>query len=201
MGLRRSGTSIGTCFWNSAYGSPKVRIPDSWYIWEPLAIRFDDGGAGVKKIALTIYGDNYGNRSYSWTAGNVPDDFIWDRRFGEIIAPIGEYEVSVEAWDHPGNKTTAYGEIVIPAPDPTPDPFLDLPAASASRPTEIPRPTPTPRPESSSRAIVWTPTATSAALAFALEPEREEAASVQSEDLSLPPAVPARAAVFLAARV
>ena len=96
--------------------SPSINVPDSWYIWEPLAIQFDDSGTGVKKVSLTIEGEEYGNRSYKWSAGNVPDDFIWDRHFGDVIAPIGEYPVTVEAWDRVGNKSTARGEILIPNP-------------------------------------------------------------------------------------
>lgn len=61
----------------------------------------------------------------------LPDDFIWDRYFGEIIAPIGEYPVTVKAWDTLGNSSTAHGEIVIPEPDPP----GETASASATLPT------------------------------------------------------------------
>jgi len=96
---------------------PTVDIPDSWFIWEPLAIRVEDVLHGIDKVTLTIDGGDYGERSYSWAGSVVPDDFIWDRRFGEIIAPIGEYPVTVRARDGVGNISTALGEIVIPDPE------------------------------------------------------------------------------------
>jgi len=95
---------------------PKVSIPDSWYIWEPLAIQVEDAQHGIDKVTLDIDGGEYGDRSYSWAGSVVPDDFIWDRHFGEIIAPIGDYRVTVRARDGLGNISTASGEIVIPDP-------------------------------------------------------------------------------------
>jgi hypothetical protein len=95
---------------------PKVSIPDSWYIWEPLAIQVQDDTNGIDKVTLTIDGGEYGDRSYDWAGSVVPDDFIWDRHFGEIIAPIGDYPVTVKAKDGLGNISTALGEIVIPDP-------------------------------------------------------------------------------------
>jgi len=79
----------------------------------------DDEGPGVAQVTLTIDGGAYGLRKYTW--GNlslVPDDFIWDRHFGEIIAPIGEYPVTVNATDNLGKVGLANGEIVIPDPNP-----------------------------------------------------------------------------------
>jgi len=97
---------------------PTVKIPDSWYIWEPLAIQVEDAQHGIDKVTLDIDGGEYGDRSYSWAGSVVPDDFVWDRRFGEIIAPIGDYPVTVRARDGLGNISSASGEIVIPDPGP-----------------------------------------------------------------------------------
>jgi hypothetical protein len=96
-------------------GVPRIYIPDSWPIWQHVAINVVDNGIGVERVRLTIHGGQYGERVYNWSSG--PDDFKWDRHFGEIIAPIGGYPVEVEAWDRVGNKGSAWGEIVIPAPD------------------------------------------------------------------------------------
>ncbi len=96
---------------------PSVSIPDSWYIWEPVAISIDDAGVGVAQVTFTIDGGSYGLRKYSWGNLNlVPDGFIWDRHFGEIVAPIGQYPVTVTATDTLGNGASALGEIVIPDP-------------------------------------------------------------------------------------
>ena len=110
---------------------PKVHIPDSWYIWEPLAIQVDEDGNGLERVSLTIDGGEYGDRSYSWAGSVVPEDFIWDRRFGDIIAPIGDYPVTVRAKDSLGNIATASGEIVIPDPG-SADEGADGPASPLS---------------------------------------------------------------------
>jgi len=110
---------------------PTVKIPNSWYIWEPLAIQVDDAQHGIDKVTLDIDGGEYGDRRYSWAGSVVPDDFIWDRRFGEIIAPIGDYPVTVRARDGLGNISTAMGEIVIPDPGPADeDPSESAPSLS-----------------------------------------------------------------------
>jgi hypothetical protein len=96
---------------------PTLSIPDSWYVWEPLAIGLDDGGIGIDRVKLTIEGGNFGDRSFEWSLTNLPNDFIWDRHIGEVIAPIGDYPVSVKAWDLLGNSTSATGLILIPAPE------------------------------------------------------------------------------------
>jgi len=96
-------------------GEPRIYIPASWPIWQRVAINVVDNGIGVERVRLTIHGGEFGERVYYWSSG--PDDFKWDRRFGDIVAPIGSYPVEVEAWDRVGNKGAAWGEIVIPAPD------------------------------------------------------------------------------------
>jgi hypothetical protein len=88
---------------------PDLSIPEEWYIWEPLAIGVADGQVGVDRVRLTIDGGGFGKRVYEWNLANLPNDFIWDRHFGEIIAPIGEYPVTVQAWDELGNSASASG--------------------------------------------------------------------------------------------
>ena len=123
---------------------PILSIPDAWYVWEPLAIGVDDGQIGVDRVKLTIDGGSFGNRVYEWTLGNLPSDFIWDRHFGEIIAPIGEYPVTVKAWDLLGNSTTAAGLILIPPPE-EPESAEEVSGpVSEPPPTEAPEPTSAP---------------------------------------------------------
>lgn len=96
---------------------PSIQIPDVWNIWEPLAIQADDAGVGVETIKLTIHSDQYGDRKFQWAASVLPGDFIWDRYFGDLVAPIGDYSVTVRAWDTLGNDASASGLILIPAPE------------------------------------------------------------------------------------
>lgn len=111
---------------------PVVGIPDSWYIWEPLAIQVEDTHHGIDRVSLTIDGGEYGYRSYNWAASQVPEGFIWDRHFDEVIAPIGDYPVAARAWDTLGNSATAHGEIVIPDPGSVPGVESAAPEALAS---------------------------------------------------------------------
>ena len=164
---------------------PSVNIPDSWYIWEPLAIAVDDGGVGLETVKLTIDGGLYGVRTYQWSPGNVPDDFIWDRRFGQVIAPIGEYSVTVQAWDALGNGSSATGLIAIPAPD------TEAQAAfvAQTEPTPTAIPAPKAPPQVSSLIIIPTP-ANEPLAALALE-EAARPATAGEPDIAASTARPA----------
>ena len=138
-------------------GEPRIYIPDSWPIWQTVAINVVDNGIGVDRVRLTIHAGSYGERVYNWDSGQ--DEFRWDRYIDGISMPIGGYPVEVEAWDRVGNKGAAWGEIVIPAPDevdeeddpgvlsiaPPDDPLSEPPSTSgdaepASQPTNTPEP-------------------------------------------------------------
>ncbi len=95
---------------------PLVDIPDSWYIWEEAPIKVSDRGIGVSRAQLTIHGGSYGNRKYKWSSSNIPSRFTWDRHFGDVVAPPGEYSVTLEGWDSVGNKGSDIGVILIPMP-------------------------------------------------------------------------------------
>ncbi|HLF36859.1 MAG TPA: hypothetical protein VI520_02875 [Anaerolineales bacterium] len=153
---------------------PTLAMPDEWYIWEPLAIGVEDGQVGVDRVKLTIDGGSFGNRVYEWTLGNLPSDFIWDRHFGEIIAPIGEYPVSVKAWDLLGNSSSAAGLILIPAPE---EPETDEDSfATFAEPASTEGPVPTAAPIAGGSVVE--PTATHEPVAAVLV--AEPATSIES---------------------
>jgi len=154
---------------------PTLSIPDAWYIWEPLAVGVDDGGVGIDRVKLTIDGGSFGNRSYEWSLSNLPDDFIWDRHIGEVIAPIGEYPVTVQAWDLLGNSTSATGLILIPAPE---EPEA---AEGISGPVSEPAPAEAPEPTSApiASALSVQPASTGEPLAALVE---EPVASIESAE-------------------
>jgi hypothetical protein len=137
-------------------GEPRIYIPDSWPIWQTVAINVVDNGIGVDRVRLTIHAGSYGERVYNWNSGQ--DEFRWDRYIDGVSMPIGGYPVEVEAWDRVGNKGAAWGEIVIPAPDeveeekdpgvlsvepseePTEPPSTSGGGEPASQPTNTPEP-------------------------------------------------------------
>ena len=72
--------------------------------------------------------------------GQPQQDVVWDRHFGKILAPIGEYLVKVNAVDVLAQEVEVQGVIVIPPVDtPTVTPTLvmtrTLTATSTARPT------------------------------------------------------------------
>lgn len=160
---------------------PSIGIPDAWTIWEPLAIQVDDP-RGVELIELTVKGGEYGNRYYQWNLANLPNNWIWDRYFDEIVAPIGEYSVTVEAWDLLGNGSTAHGTIVIPPPEP-----VEGEAAAAETEPETSSGSTEPAEElAGAEGAVTQPTPTPAPLA-ALAVQPEAPAAAQSDPISSAP--------------
>ncbi|MGH2621828.1 MAG: hypothetical protein ACRDHG_14840 [Anaerolineales bacterium] len=157
---------------------PTLSIPDAWYIWEPLAIGVDDGGVGIDRVKLTIDGGSFGDRSYEWSLSNLPGDFIWDRHIGEVVAPIGEYPVTVQAWDLLGNSTSAAGLILIPAPE--------EPEAAEEVSEPVSEPAPTEAPEDSA-----TPIGSGLSLGATATNEPVVAALVDESAASIGPAAPA----------
>ena len=163
-------------------GDPNVSIPGSWYIWEPVSISVADSGIGVDTVKLTVHGGSYGNRTYTWAnPALVPDDFVWDRRFGDIVAPIGNYPVTVEAWDNLGNRGVDTGTILIPDPGPqaVSTPTTTPTTLSQSTPTQ-PSPTTTIVPETKPLVSQPSPTSTTrpaVAMSFGDEDEIDGAAS------------------------
>ncbi len=123
---------------------PRVDITEQWMIWETASLRVQDSGIGIRNAALVIDGGRYGERRYFWTSGNIPGRFTWDRHFGDLIAPPGEYQAILTAWDGLGNSGSDTGVVIIPEP-PTATPTL--------APTAIPAATNRP----SKRALKSTP--------------------------------------------
>jgi hypothetical protein len=153
---------------------PLVDIPDRWNIWEEAPLVVDDGGIGLAGVQVTILGGEYGSRTYDYSPGTLPGAVVWDRRFAapgdppatfSMLAPIGEYEVAAEAWDHQGNQASDAGVLVIPSPG-------AAPAETAASATAALPPTATPTIRRVQAATI-TPTATP--LAVAIVPVVEQA--------------------------
>ena len=123
---------------------PRVDITEQWMIWETASLRVQDSGIGIHNATLVIDGGRYGERRYLWTSGSIPGRFSWDRHFGDVIAPPGEYQVVLTAWDGLGNSGSDSGVVIIPEP----------PTAT---PTIAPTVTPTATSRPSKRALQATP--------------------------------------------
>jgi hypothetical protein len=157
---------------------PLVDIPDRWNIWDEAPLVVDDGGIGLAGVRVTILGGEYGSRTYDYSPGTLPGAVVWDRRFAapgdppgtfSILAPIGEYEVAVQAWDHQGNQASDTGVLVIPSPGAAP------PETAASAAAVLP-PTATPTIRRIQAATI-TPARTATPLAVAALPLVEQGAA------------------------
>ncbi|HEX9680494.1 MAG TPA: Ig-like domain-containing protein, partial [Anaerolineales bacterium] len=116
--------------------APRVNIPDSWPIWEEPRLHVSDSGSGLAAVLVTIDGGRYGVRRWEYRSPDswMPKTIAWDRRFGDIIAPIGEYPVEVEAWDRAGNHGADEGLLLIPDPGPAPTPAEPMVEEEAASP-------------------------------------------------------------------
>ena len=118
---------------------PGIALPESWPIWERVAVTAHDGQSGLAKVEVTVR-----DRRERWPAvsqvyaadgASFTTEIAWDRRFGDgTLAPIGEYDVVVEAQDAAGNTTWETAHILIPAPGVTPTP---LPSAASQQTSSL----------------------------------------------------------------
>ena len=97
---------------------PFVKVQDRWNIWESGAVSVrDNGGLPVDGVRVTIR-DPQGRWPavvQEYSLRNMPGSITWNRRFSDgTLAPSGEYEVVVEAWDGYSNLASDKGVIVIP---------------------------------------------------------------------------------------
>jgi hypothetical protein len=132
--------------------APKVDLPESWHFTQTILLVIRDSGSGIRRAELRINCGEYGTRTYVWRAGQIPETFTWDRRVGEVIAPPGEYAVSLEAWDKLGNHRKDSAVVVIPSPPtitPTSIPFkTQTPEPKPAMPvSNLPTLSPSPEPE------------------------------------------------------
>jgi len=97
---------------------PLVDVQERWNIWEvgSVSVR-GNGGVPVDGVRITIR-DPQGRwpaAVQEYSLRNLPESIAWNRRFGNgTLAPSGEYEVVVDAWDGYGNEASDMGMIVIP---------------------------------------------------------------------------------------
>ena len=111
---------------------PQINLPDEWKIWEEVALNVKDAGSTLAAVNVTIHGGQYGDRKFHYGSPEawLPDTISWDRRFDNgIVAPVGVYEVTVEAQDMAGNAALVSGLVIIPYPGLSP---TRTPTASTS---------------------------------------------------------------------
>ena len=125
--------------------APAMSITGGWYIWESGHIVTYDARVGIARIALSVRDDQnrWPAREWDYDTQKLEMDLQWDRKFGDgTIAPIGTYEVLLQAWDRLGNGRYITAHIYIPEAGATAIiPYDGMLTAGDVEPTSTPLPT------------------------------------------------------------
>jgi len=101
---------------------PHVKITDFWWIWESGEFKVSDTGIAISEITVTI--SDLQNRwppvRLTYNPAKTTSDVTWDRRFGNVIAPWGNYNATIVACDIYDNCASDKGTISIPIIAPVP---------------------------------------------------------------------------------
>jgi shikimate kinase len=124
--------------------APAMSITGGWYIWESGHIEVYDSRAGIARIELSVRdGQNrWPAREWDYDTPKLEMDLQWDREFGDgTVAPIGTYEVLLQAWDRLGNGRWIKAHIYIPEAGATAViPYDGMLTAGDIEPTSTPLP-------------------------------------------------------------
>jgi len=134
-------TSSAKLFLIVANALPTIQMPERWYIWESGELAILPGDLRLMDVNIDI-SDPLGrwpDVHHNYSPNHVPETITWDRRFGTILAPIGEYRVTVTVTDQMAQQVQKTALIIIPP--------VSTPTATAVvatiLPTALPSPTPT----------------------------------------------------------
>jgi len=121
---------------------PGMSMTNAWYIWESGHLRVEDNRSGIQRIQLSVRDDQNRWPAMIWEY-EVPvleRDLQWNRRFADgTTAPIGSYEVLLQAWDKLGNESWLTARIYIPAAGATPPiPPQTILTTGGETPTAVP---------------------------------------------------------------
>ncbi|MBI9051172.1 MAG: hypothetical protein JEZ00_17245 [Anaerolineaceae bacterium] len=167
-----------------------MQVTGAWSIWESGHIVVYDSRAGIKRIELSVRDEQNRWPACEWDfdTNKLEMDLQWDRKFGDgTIAPIGDYQVLLQAWDKLGNGRWITVRIYIPEAGATP--VIPLQGVISAGVEEIP-PTPTPlpdQPEQDSGVLPVVPVPTEEPATATPEPTQTPAALI----FSSAPIVPA----------
>ena len=127
--------------------SPSISLTNSWSIWGNGAVTISPNVFAVSAVQIFVEDPSnrwpdqpiplYSDISTFPTTSDVQAKILWDRDFGQVEAPPGDYTVLVTACDVNSVCNKAYGKVNIPEPI-----FNIFPIGPTA--TAIPTMTPTP---------------------------------------------------------
>jgi hypothetical protein len=129
---------------------PKVKITDWWWIWDSGEYKISSNTFPVKNVTVVISdpAGRWAPVKLEYNPGLSSASVVWDRRFGDVLAPSGNYRVLVTACDIHDNCAADQGVIKIPFFAPVPSATSSpLPSPVVSEPVSTPVPSPAPRVE------------------------------------------------------
>ncbi len=151
-------TSSSKIFYIVANALPKIDLTERWYIWEKGLLEILPGDLPLMDVNIDI-SDPLGrwpDVHMNYSPNHMPKEIAWDRKFGQILAPIGEYHVTVKVTDSLAQQVEAHGVIMIP-PVATPTATQVLSATATLQPpataTLRPIATRTPLPTGNATAV------------------------------------------------
>jgi len=88
---------------------PHIKLPNSWYIWDGATFTVKDDTAKIISVSMEIADPQNRwakvERSWSPDSKDFSQSINWNRVFADgILAPIGNYKVTVYAQDAAGNR-------------------------------------------------------------------------------------------------
>jgi hypothetical protein len=122
-------TSSGKLFITVANRLPTLHLTERWYIWEKGLLDMVPGDIDILTVSIDVIDPQgrWPTEHLEYRRGQPQQDVVWDRHFGNILAPIGEYLVKVKAVDVLAQEVEVQGMIVIPpvdTPSVTPTPVM-----------------------------------------------------------------------------
>jgi Big-like domain-containing protein len=132
---------------------PHVKITDWWWIWQSGEYKVSENSFAISEIKVTISDPEgrWPSTVLAYDPSETSSTVTWDRRFpGGVVAPSGNYNVTIKACDIYGNCASDQGQIKIPfiapvpptaTPSPIPSPMPSVSPTPASTITAIPLPT------------------------------------------------------------
>ncbi len=109
-------TSTAKSYYIVANALPEIDLTERWYIWEKGLLEIRPGDLTLMDITIDISdpGGRWPDVHLNYSPNHMPKEVVWNRKFGQILAPIGEYNVTVKVIDSMAQQVEAHGVIVIP---------------------------------------------------------------------------------------
>ncbi len=132
-------TSSAKAYYIVANALPEIDLTERWYIWEKGLLEIRPGDLPLMDVTIVISDPKgrWPDVHLDYSPRQIPNEIVWNRKFGQILAPIGEYHVTVKVTDSMAQQVEEHAVIVIP-PGATPTATQTLAVTATRQPTATP---------------------------------------------------------------